>query len=90
MANQMIAGGQGEALKAMEKSVLMGGALVAPKRLRMQFCGFSSDAASYVNRPIHLGGWRLRHALSGKEIAMAVYSKENCARSPTQMILNSS
>jgi len=40
MADQMVAAGQGEALKVMEKSIPMG-RVGRPRRLLMLFCGFA-------------------------------------------------
>lgn len=62
MADQMVASGQGDALKAMEKSIPMG--RVGPSRGDRQCSALALQRRRELcDRPIHLGGWRFRHAL---------------------------
>ncbi|MBB4364814.1 NAD(P)-dependent dehydrogenase (short-subunit alcohol dehydrogenase family) [Bradyrhizobium sp. CIR18] len=87
MVDRMVADGQGDALKAMEKSIPMGAG-----RTSRGNCECSSVAmqrcCELCDRPVHLGGRRLRHALihmsSRRVRQIAGRSDLNAARSSAE------
>ena len=66
MADQMVATGQGEALKAMEKSIPMG-RVGRPEEVADAVLWLSERCCKLCDWPIHFSGWGLCHALTEAE-----------------------